>query len=72
MKGEADKVARDLIREGILVAKKTAHGIDVSINPRKAREVKEFLERFETCPFFEEYDLSLLFLQQLVNADKET
>ncbi|MCD6537220.1 hypothetical protein J7L18_01220 [Candidatus Bathyarchaeota archaeon] len=48
MKGEAIKVARELIREGILVAKKTAHGIDVSINPRRAWEVKEFLERFET------------------------
>ena len=48
LKGEAIKVARDLIREGLLVAKKTAHGIDVSINPRRAREVKEFLERFET------------------------
>jgi len=30
------------------MAKKIAHGIDVSINPRRAREVKEFLERFET------------------------
>jgi len=47
LKGEAIKVARDLIREGLLVAKKTAHGIDVSINPRRAREVKEFLEKFE-------------------------
>jgi len=48
LKGEAIKVVRELIREGMLVAKKTAHGIDVSINPRRAWEVKEFLERFET------------------------
>jgi len=47
LKGEAIKVARDLIREGMLIAKKTAHGMDVSINPRRAREVREFLERFQ-------------------------
>ena len=46
LKGEAVKVARDLIREGLLIAKKTAHGLDVSINPRRAGEVKRFLEAF--------------------------
>jgi len=44
LKGEAEPVARDLIRDGWLVAKKTAHGSDVSINPRKAGDVKRFLE----------------------------
>jgi len=46
LKGEAIKVARDLIREGLLTAKRTAHGLDVSINPRRAGEVKRFLETF--------------------------
>lgn len=48
LKGEAIDVARELIREGLLMAKKTAHGIDVSINPKRAKEVREFLEKFET------------------------
>jgi len=43
LKGEAERVARDLIREGLLTAKKTAHGMDVSINPRKAEEVRRYL-----------------------------
>jgi len=46
LKGEAIKVARDLIREGLLTAKRTAHGLDVSINPRRAGEVKKLLETF--------------------------
>jgi len=44
LKGEAENVARDLIREGTLTAKKTAHGLDVSIDPRRAMEVKKYLQ----------------------------
>lgn len=47
-KGEAIGVAWELIHEGLLIAKKTVHGTDVSINPRRAKEIREFLEKFET------------------------
>jgi len=46
-RGPCLEVVEDLIRDGWLLIKKTKHGEDLSLNPRRANEIKRFLESFE-------------------------
>lgn len=41
-------VVHDLVRKGWLVKKKTKRGDRVFLNPRKGKEIKQFLEKFES------------------------
>lgn len=47
-KGMCFEVISDLVREGILIRKKTKHGDDLSLNPLRAKEILEFIESFST------------------------
>lgn len=40
LKGDAKKVAKQLIKENILLAKKTSYSLEVSLNPKKLKEIK--------------------------------
>lgn len=44
--GACQGVVQNLIKEGILTPKKTGHGLDVSINSKRIKEVKEFLDKY--------------------------
>lgn len=37
------KIARQLIKEGFLVAKPTSYGLQVSLNKERIREIEEFI-----------------------------
>ncbi len=41
---DVKKVAKELIKEGILLKKLTSYGLEVSLNPRRNREIKDFVE----------------------------
>jgi len=41
-----DKMAKDLIRQGMIVPKPTSYGLQVSLNPRKNGEIIEFMKKF--------------------------
>ncbi len=43
-KGDVKEAARELIREEILIPKPTSYGFHVSLNPRKRREMEEYLQ----------------------------
>ena len=45
-RGSCLEVVSDLVREGLLLRKRTKHGDDVSLNPRMAKKILEFLETF--------------------------
>ena len=47
-RGACFEVMTDLIKDKWLVKKKTKHGEDVYLNPKKNKEIKRFLEEFET------------------------
>ncbi len=42
---EVRQVAKELIREGWLLTKPAHYGLQVSLNPRKAQEIKECVQR---------------------------
>jgi hypothetical protein len=41
-----DKLAKELIRQGMIVSKPTHYGIQVSLNPRQSESIVEFMRRF--------------------------
>jgi hypothetical protein len=41
-----DNVGRELVREGLLIAKPTHYGLQVSLNPRQNQTIKTIIERF--------------------------
>jgi hypothetical protein len=41
-----DRMAKELIRQGLIVRKPTHYGMQVSLNPRKGEEIIAFMERF--------------------------
>lgn len=43
LRGDAKKVAKKLIKEGILLAKPTAYGLEVSLSPKKKEEIMEYI-----------------------------
>ena len=40
-----NKVAKQLIKEGLLIIKPTSYGLQVSLNKDKIREIEAFIER---------------------------
>jgi len=45
MKGEAKKVTKELIEEGLLISKPTSYGLEISLNPKKRGEIEEILRK---------------------------
>jgi hypothetical protein len=43
LRGSCREVANDLIKEGILLSHPTSYGLQVSLNPRRAEEIKNIL-----------------------------
>ena len=39
-------VVEDLVREGLLILKKTSYGMRVSLNKKRIKEIREWLEQF--------------------------
>ncbi len=37
-------IAEDLMREGFIIKKPTHYGLQVSLNPRKAQEIKQLIK----------------------------
>lgn len=44
LKGEVKKIAKDLIKRNILLAKPTAYGLEVSLNPNKKAEIEKIFK----------------------------
>ena len=43
LRGYAKEVAEELIKEGILLSHPTSYGLQISLNPNKAEEIKKLL-----------------------------
>ena len=43
-KGDAKKAAEELIKDDILISKRTSYGHHVSLNPRKREEIEKYLK----------------------------
>ena len=41
-----DKLARELIRQGLILSHPTSYGLQVSLNPSQSEEVMSFMRRF--------------------------
>jgi len=39
----AKMIVKDLIKEGFLIKKPTSYGLEVSLNPRKRKEIEEII-----------------------------
>lgn len=46
LRGLAKKVAEELIKEGLLLAKSTSYGLEVSLNPRRKAEIDRIIEEY--------------------------
>lgn len=44
LRGAVKDVSNDLIKEGLLLSHPTSYGLQISLNPRKADEIKSILE----------------------------
>lgn len=42
---EVEKIAKELIKEGFLIAKPTSYGLQVSLNKDKLEEIEEFIQK---------------------------
>ncbi|MFH1649145.1 MAG: hypothetical protein ABIA93_01200 [Candidatus Woesearchaeota archaeon] len=43
-KGDVREAANQLIREDILVVKRTSYGLHISLNPKKRNEIERYLQ----------------------------
>ena len=43
LRGYAKEVAEELIKEGVLLSHPTSYGLQISLNPNKAEEIKKLL-----------------------------
>ena len=43
LRGDIKSAAKELIGEGILLTKPTSYGLEVSLNPKKMKEIQEYL-----------------------------
>ncbi len=41
-----DKLARELIRQGLIIQKPTHYGLQVSLNPRQSETIITFMQKF--------------------------
>ena len=46
LRGLAKDVAEELIKEGLLLAKPTSYGLEVSLNPRRKAEIDKIIEEY--------------------------
>ncbi len=46
LRGVAEKVSKELIKSGLILAKKTAYGIEVSLNIKKRKEIISIIEEY--------------------------
>lgn len=44
LRGAAKEVVADMIKEGLLLSHPTSYGMQVSLNPRMAKKIKEILK----------------------------
>jgi len=44
--GKYMDIAREMIKEGLLLSKPTAYGLQISLNPRQREKIIEIAERF--------------------------
>jgi len=44
LRGEANKIAKELIKDGFILAKPTNYGLQVSLNNNKLDEIERFIE----------------------------
>ena len=43
LRGDVKQAAKELIADGILLAKPTSYGLEVSLNPKKMKEIDQYL-----------------------------
>ena len=41
-----EQMAKELIRQGVIIPKPTSYGMQVSLNPRQSEEIMAFMRRF--------------------------
>lgn len=41
-----EKIAKELVRQRLIITKPTHYGLQVSLNPRKSQTIMEFMRRF--------------------------
>jgi len=46
LRGLAKDVAKELIKEGLLISKPTSYGLEVSLNPRRKAEIDKIIEEY--------------------------
>ncbi len=47
LRGDAKQVCKELVKEGFLLAKPTAYGTEVSLNPARKAEIEKIVEASE-------------------------
>jgi len=45
LKGETKNAAKDLIKSGLLFSKPTSYGLEISLNPKKRKEIDKIIEK---------------------------
>ncbi len=51
LKGKYVEVADELVKNGLVLAKPTGYGVEVSLNPRRREEIVESVKRFFSILF---------------------
>ena len=46
LRGLAKDVAKELIKEGLLISKPTSYSLEVSLNPRRKAEIDKIIEEY--------------------------
>ena len=46
LKGETKNVAKDLIKSGLLFSKPTSYGLEISLNPKRKKEIDMIIEKY--------------------------
>ena len=46
LKGETKNVAKDLIKSGLLFSKPTSYGLEISLNPKRKKEIDMVIEKY--------------------------
>lgn len=45
------RVSKSLIKEGLILAKPTYYGLEVSLNPKKKKKIVEIISKYYKIPF---------------------
>ncbi|RLG19758.1 hypothetical protein DRN77_08440 [Methanosarcinales archaeon] len=46
LKGETKNVAKDLIKSGLLFSKSTSYGLEISLNPKRRKDIDMIIEKY--------------------------